>query len=67
MTMKENNQISLSFEMYEDLKDTLVKAIKNTKAGGAGNAGLENAQLERIERLIAVSYTHLTLPTTSRV
>ena len=52
MTMKENNQISLSFEMYEDLKDTLVKAIKNTKAGGAGNAGLENAQLERIERLI---------------
>ena len=30
MTMKENNQISLSFEMYEDLKDTLVKAIKNT-------------------------------------
>lgn len=39
MTMKENNQISLSFEMYEDLKDTLVKAIKNTKAGGAGNAG----------------------------
>ena len=50
--MKENNQISLSFEMYEDLKDTLVKAIKNTKAGGAGNAGLENAQLERIERLI---------------
>ena len=52
MTMKENNQIALSFEMYEDLKDTLVKAIKNTKAGGAGNAGLENAQLERIERLI---------------
>ena len=52
MTMKENNQITLSFEMYEDLKDTLVKAIKNTKAGGAGNAGLENAQLERIERLI---------------
>lgn len=50
--MKENNQITLSFEMYEDLKDTLVKAIKNTKAGGAGNAGLENAQLERIERLI---------------
>ena len=52
MTMKENNQISLSFEMYEDLKDTLVKAIKNTKAGGAGNAGLENVQLGRIERLI---------------
>lgn len=38
--------------MYEELKDTLVKAIKNTKAGGAGNAGLDNVQLERIERLI---------------
>lgn len=31
MTMKENNQISLSFEMYEDLKDTLVKAIKTPR------------------------------------
>ena len=38
--------------MYEDLKETLVKAIKNAKAGGTGNAGLKNAQLERIERLI---------------
>mgnify|MGYP000139129298 CR=1 FL=1 len=38
--------------MYEDLKETLVKAIKNAKAGGAGNAGLEKAQFERIERLI---------------
>ena len=38
--------------MYEDLKETLVKAIKNAKAGGAGNAGLDNVQLERIERLI---------------
>ena len=38
--------------MYEDLKETLVKAIKNAKAGGAGNAGLENVQLGRIERLI---------------
>lgn len=50
--MKENNQIDLSIEMYEDLKETLVKAIKNAKAGGAGNAGLDNVQLERIERLI---------------
>ena len=50
--MKENNRIDLSLEMYEDLKDTLVKAIKNAKAGGTGNAGVENAQLERIERLI---------------
>ena len=44
--MKENNQIDLSIEMYEDLKETLVKAIKNAKAGSA------NAQQERIERLI---------------
>jgi len=50
--MKENNRIDLSLEMYEDLKDTLVKAIKNARTGATGNAGLENAQLERIERLI---------------
>ena len=50
--MKENNQIDLSIEMYEDLKETLVKAIKNARTGGTGNAGVENAQLERIERLI---------------
>ena len=46
--MNDKNKIGLSIEMYEDLKETLVKAVKNTKA----NAGLENAQLERIERLI---------------
>ena len=46
--MNNENKIDLSIEMYEDLKETLVKAVKNTKA----NAGLENAQLERIERLI---------------
>ena len=50
--MNDENKIDLSIEMYEDLKETLVKAIKNAKAGGAGNAGLENTQLERIERLI---------------
>ena len=50
--MNNENKIDLSIEMYEDLKDTLVKAIKNAKAGGAGNAGLDNVQLERIERLI---------------
>ncbi len=50
--MNDENRIDLSVEMYEDLKETLVKAIKNAKAGGAGNAGLENTQLERIERLI---------------
>lgn len=50
--MNDENKIDLSIEMYEDLKETLVKAIKNAKAGGAGNAGLENVQLERIERLI---------------
>ena len=45
--MNDENKIGLSIEMYEDLKETLVKAVKSTKA----NAGLENAQLERIERL----------------
>ena len=46
--MNDENKIGLSIEMYEDLKETLVKAVKSTKA----NAGLENAQLERIEQLI---------------
>ena len=46
--MNDENKIGLSIEMYEDLKETLVKAVKSTKA----NAGLENAQLEQIERLI---------------
>ena len=46
--MNDENKIGLSIEMYEGLKETLVKAVKSTKA----NAGLENAQLERIERLI---------------
>ena len=50
--MNDENKIDLSIVMYEDLKETLVKAIKNAKAGGAGNAGLDNIQLERIERLI---------------
>ena len=50
--MNDKNKIDLSIEMYEDLKETLVKAIKNAKAGGAGNTGLDNIQLERIERLI---------------
>ena len=49
--MNDENRIDLSIEMYEDLKETLVKAIKNAKAGDAGNAGLDNVQLERIERL----------------
>ena len=38
--MNDENKIDLSIEMYEDLKETLVKAIKNAKASGAGNAGL---------------------------
>ena len=50
--MNNENKIDLSIEMYEDLKETLVKTIKNAKASGAGNAGLENTQMERIERLI---------------
>ena len=50
--MNNENKIDLSIEMYEDLKETLVKTIKNANAGSAGNAGLENVQLGRIERLI---------------
>ena len=50
--MNDENKMDLSIEMYEDLKETLVKAIKNAKEGGTGNAGLKNAQLDRIERLI---------------
>ena len=45
--MNDKNKIDLSIEMYEDLKETLVKAIKNAKAGGVGNAGWENTQLDR--------------------
>lgn len=50
--MNDENKSGLSIEMYEDLKETLVKAIKNAKAGSVGTMGLENAQLERIERLM---------------
>ena len=50
--MNDENKIGLSIEMYEDLKETLVKAIKNAVKSTKANAGLENAQLERIERLI---------------
>ena len=50
--MNDENKIGLSIEMYEDLKETLVKAVKSTKA----NAGLENAQLER--RSAAWRQTH---------
>lgn len=52
MAMKENNQIDLSIEMYEDLKETLVKAIKNAKAGKQGDTRLDDTQIERIKRLI---------------
>lgn len=39
--------------MYEDLKETLVKAIKNAKTGKTdGSIHSDNAQTERIERLI---------------
>lgn len=31
--MNDENRIDLSIEMYEDLKETLVKAIKNAKTG----------------------------------
>ena len=58
--MNNENKIDLSIEMYEDLKETLVKAIKNAKAGGAGNAGLDNVQLERL-RSSSISSTRLAL------
>lgn len=49
--MKENNRIDLSLEMYEDLKDTLIKTIKSAKAAGMGG-NMDDAQTKRIERLI---------------
>lgn len=51
--MNDENKIDLSIEMYEDLKETLVKAIKNAKAGKQGDgARLDDTQIERIEQLI---------------
>lgn len=51
--MNDKNRIDLSIEMYEDLKETLVKAIKNAKTGKTdGSIHSDNAQTERIERLI---------------
>lgn len=51
--MNDKNKIDLSIEMYEDLKETLVKAIKNAKTGKTdGSIHSDNAQTERIERLI---------------
>ena len=50
--MNDENRIDLSIEMYEDLKETLVKAIKNAKAGKQGDTRLDDTQIERIERLI---------------
>lgn len=45
--------MELSLEMYEELKETLVKAIKNAKVGKQGNgARLDDTQIERIEQLI---------------
>lgn len=51
--MNNEKKIDLSIEMYEDLKETLVKAIKNAKTGKTdGRIHSDNAQTERIERLI---------------
>ena len=51
--MNDENKIDLSIEMYEDLKETLVKAIKSAKTGKTdGSIHSDNAQTERIERLI---------------
>ena len=45
--------MELSLEMYEELKETLVKAIKNAKVGKQGDgARLDDTQIERIEQLI---------------
>ena len=50
--MNDENKIDLSIEMYEDLKETLVKAIKSAKMGKTdGSIHSDNAQTERIERL----------------
>lgn len=50
--MNENNGI-ISYEMYEDLKETLVKAIKSAKTVKTdGSIHSNDAQTERIERLI---------------
>ena len=50
--MNENNGI-ISYEMYEDLKETHVKAIKSAKTVKTdGSIHSNNAQTERIERLI---------------
>ncbi len=49
--MNDENKMDLSIEMYEDLKETLVKTIKNAKAGKP-DGNLDNAQTDRIERLI---------------
>lgn len=47
--MNDENKIDLSIEMYEDLKETLVKAIKNAKTGKTdGSIHSDNAQTERI-------------------
>ena len=40
--MNDENRIDLSIEMYEDLKETLVKAIKNAKAGKQGDTRLDD-------------------------
>ena len=50
--MNDENKIDLSLEMYEDLKETLIKTIKSAKAGSVGGNILDDAQTKRIERLI---------------
>ena len=51
--MSDENRTDHSIEMYESLKETPVKAIKNAKTGKTdGSIHSDNAQTERIERLI---------------
>lgn len=54
--MTDENKIDLSIEMYEDLKETLVKAIKNAQAGKQGDgARLDDTQIGRLIRTTELS------------
>ena len=44
-----------------------IYASQGNMTAGTDGKTIDAMSLERIDRLIAVSYTHLTLPTTSRV
>ncbi len=68
--MNDENKIDLSIEMYEDLKETLVKAIKNAKAGsrerrlGEYAAGTDRAADRGRGTFSGTDYEQLLLTTT---